>query len=87
MSLYTMAFMGTAPLGSLLAGFMAERVGTQPTVQIAGVGCILASLVFATQFKTLRRMIRPIYRRMGILPELATGIQEASQLTTPPEGK
>jgi MFS family permease len=87
MSLYTMAFMGTAPLGSLLAGFMAERVGPQPVVQIAGIGCVAASLVFATQFKTLRAMIRPIYRRMGILPEVATGIQQASQLATPPEGK
>jgi MFS family permease len=87
MSLYTMAFMGTAPLGSLLAGFIAQRVGTQTTVQLGGIACILASLVFATQFNTLRKMIRPIYRRMGILPEVATGIQEASQLSTPPEGK
>lgn len=87
MSLYTMAFMGTAPLGSLLAGFCAERVGAPLTVRVAGVCCIAASLVFATQFRTLRSLIRPIYRRMGILPEVATGIQEASQLTTPPEGK
>jgi MFS family permease len=87
MSLYTMAFMGTAPLGSLLAGFLADRIGVQATVRFGGIGCIGASLVFATQFQTLRGMIRPIYRRLGILPELATGIQEASQLTTPPEGK
>ena len=87
MSLYVMAFMGTAPLGSLLAGFLADCIGAQLTVRIAGVGCVLASLVFATQFKTLRAMIRPIYRRMGILPEVATGIQQASQLATPPEGK
>jgi MFS family permease len=87
MSLYTMAFMGTAPLGSLLAGYLADRIGPQLTVQIGGIGCIGASLVFATQFHMLRALIRPIYRRMGILPELATGIQEASQLTSPPEGK
>jgi MFS family permease len=87
MSFYTMAFMGAAPLGSLLAGYFADRVGAPLTVRVAGVCCIAASLVFATQFQTLRSLIRPIYRRMGIMPELAVGIQEASQLTTPPEGK
>jgi MFS family permease len=87
MSLYTMAFMGMAPLGSLLAGYFADRVGAPLTVRVAGILCIAASLVFATQFRTLRGMIRPIYRRMGILPEIVTGLQEASQLATPPEGK
>jgi MFS family permease len=87
MSLYTMAFMGTAPLGSLLAGYFADLFGAPTTVRVAGFCCIAASLVFATQFRTLRGLIRPIYRRMGILPEVATGIQEACQLTAPPEGK
>jgi MFS family permease len=87
MSLYTLAFMGTAPLGSLLAGYCADLLGAPLTVRLAGFCSIAASLVFATQFQTLRSLIRPIYRRMGILPELATGIQEASQLATPPEGK
>jgi MFS family permease len=87
MSLYTMAFMGTAPLGSLLAGYFADIVGAPLTVRVAGIGCIAASLVFAMQFRTYRSLIRPIYRRMGILPEVVAGIQEASQLATPPEGK
>jgi MFS family permease len=77
MSLYTMAFMGTAPLGSLLAGYLADQIGAPLTVRFAGVGCIAASLVFATQFRALRSLIRPIYRRMGILPEISVGIEEA----------
>jgi MFS family permease len=87
MSLYTMAFMGTAPLGSLSAGWLADHIGAPLTARLAGLGCITASVIFALQLRTLRSMIRPIYRQMGILPELATGIQEASQLSTPPEGK
>jgi MFS family permease len=87
MSLYTAAFMGMAPLGSLLAGYFGDLAGAPVTVRVAGVCCIGASLVFAVQFRTLRGLIRPIYRRMGILPEVATGIQQASQLTAPPEGK
>src|SRR5262249_45457577 len=74
LSLYTMAFMGTAPLGSLLAGYCADLVGAPVTVRAAGVCCVAASLVFAMQFRTYRSLIRPIYRRMGILPEVATGI-------------
>jgi MFS family permease len=87
MSLYTAAFMGMAPLGSLLAGYSGVLMGAPMTVRVAGFCCIAASLVFAAQFRTVRGLIRPIYRRMGILPEVATGIQEASQLTAPPEGK
>jgi hypothetical protein len=40
---------------------------------------------FATQLKEIRRQIRPIYVDLGILPEVATGIQTASMLQTPPE--
>jgi MFS family permease len=87
MSLYTMSFMGLAPLGSLLAGYLADQMGAPLTVRFAGIGCIAGSVVFAFQFRSLRSLIRPIYRRMGILPEVATGIQEATRLTTPPEGK
>jgi MFS family permease len=87
MSLYTMSFMGMAPLGSLLAGYLADQIGAPLTVRLAGIGCIVGSVIFAFQFRTLRSLVRPIYRRMGILPEVATGIQEATQLTTPPESK
>jgi MFS family permease len=85
MSFYTMAFMGMAPLGSLLAGFLAERLGATLTVSIAGVCCIAAAAVFMTRLRSLRALVRPIYQRIGILPELATGIQAATELSVPPE--
>jgi MFS family permease len=84
MSLYTMAFIGVAPLGSLLLGALADVAGAPMAVMVAGVICIAGSATFAFQFPALRRMVRPIYMRLGILPEVATGLQAASELTNPP---
>ncbi len=47
MSFYTMAFMGMAPFGSLLAGSLASRIGASHTLFIGGVFCVLGSLLFA----------------------------------------
>ena len=47
MSFYTMAFMGVAPLGSLLAGGMAARFGVASTLVISGMCCIIAAVIFA----------------------------------------
>ena len=85
MSFYTMAFMGTAPFGSLLAGSVAERIGAPYTLMLGGLGCILGALWFANSLPALRRDIRPIYVRIGILPEVASGIQNTSEMTVPPE--
>ena len=75
MSYYTMAFMGMAPFGSLLAGSMASAVGAPLSVIMTGAVVILAAAWFATRLPALRREIRPIYREMGILPA-EEGIQQ-----------
>jgi MFS family permease len=85
MSFYTMSFMGMAPLGSLLAGYLASRIGAPHTLMIGGLACALAALVFALRIEELQRMLHPVYRRMGIIPEVASGIQAAVELTAPPE--
>ena len=85
MSFYTMAFMGTAPFGSLLAGSVADRIGTPHTLRCGGIICILGALWLATTLSDLRRDVRPIYERIGILPEVATGIQHSTELSIPPE--
>ena len=69
MSLYTMAFMGIAPFGSLLAGGLAHSLGAPLTLLIGGVACIGAALVFASQLPMLREMVHPIYVKMGLLSE------------------
>lgn len=79
MSLYTMALMGTAPFGSLLAGWMAKLLGTPWTIFIGGAACLIGALVFYKKLPTLKKIVRPVYVRMGIIPEVATGIQTASE--------
>lgn len=85
MSFYTMAFMGTAPFGSLLAGSVADKIGAPYTLLFGGLGCILGALWFATSLPALRRDVRPIYVKIGILPEMAAGLQNTSELSVPPE--
>jgi MFS family permease len=84
MSLYAMAFMGMGPLGSLLAGSLASKIGAPYTLLVGGSFCILGSLLFARKLPVLRKAVRPIYVKMGIIPEVATGIRTATVLTTPP---
>jgi MFS family permease len=84
MSFYTMAFMGTTPFGSLLAGSVAEKIGAPYTLFFGGVGCVLGALWFAKTLPDLRRDVRPIYVKIGILPEMAEGIQQTSELSVPP---
>jgi MFS family permease len=68
MSYYTMAFVGMAPFGSLLAGSMASSIGAPLTVILNGGVVLLAAAWFVTQFPALRRTVRPIYRELGIIP-------------------
>jgi MFS family permease len=85
MSLFAMAYFGTVPFGSLLAGVLATRLGAENTILAGGVACVAAALVFHRGLPELRRRLRPIYVRMGILPELAEGVLMTPSLTPPPE--
>jgi MFS family permease len=85
MSFYTMAFIGMSPFGSLLAGLLASKIGAPHTLLICGAFCILGSFLFSRSLPRLREMVRPIYVRMGIIPEVAKGIQTATELTIPPK--
>lgn len=79
MSFYTMALMGTAPFGSLLAGWMAKAIGTPWTIFIGGTVCLMGALSFYRRLPGLKEQVRPVYVRMGILPEVAEGIRSASE--------
>jgi len=68
MSLYTMAFVGMMPFGNLLAGALAHAIGTPWTLRIGGGCCLAGGLLFAGRLRTLRPLVRPIYRQKGILP-------------------
>ncbi|MBY0528242.1 MAG: MFS transporter [Gemmataceae bacterium] len=85
MSFYSMAFLGMAPFGSLFAGSLAGLVGAPTTVLIGGIACLAGAGLFASRLPQLRERVRPIYARLGILPQIASGLQAAAELTRPPE--
>jgi MFS family permease len=85
MSLYATAFMGMAPIGSMLASSVAELIGVNYTLAACGLLCGLSIIPFAMKLGKLRQMVWPVYQRLGIVPEIATGLQAASTLTAPPE--
>ena len=68
MAFYAMAFMGTAPIGSLFAGALAARIGAPWTVVVGGIACLIGGLWFARRLPALREIVRPIYVTRGIIP-------------------
>jgi MFS-type transporter involved in bile tolerance (Atg22 family) len=58
MSLYAMAFMGTASFGSLLAGSLAKVVGVPYTFLIEGFCCIFGGLIFFSKLPQMSEAIR-----------------------------
>ncbi len=66
MSLYTVAFLGISPLGSLLAGMLADRIGAANTVLGGGIACLLAAVYLLRSLALMRAHMRPIYAKLGI---------------------
>jgi MFS family permease len=76
MALYSMMFMGMAPLGSLLAGTVANHLGAPMTVALGGSACLLAAVAFG--FALPR--IRPHARRLIVAQQAEAGLP-AQQIT------
>lgn len=74
MSLYSMSFMGMAPFGSLLAGALSGHFGVPATLFMGGACALVAGLVFGGYLPSLREFIRPIYIRVGIIPDGASSL-------------
>ncbi|HXV77707.1 MAG TPA: MFS transporter [Candidatus Polarisedimenticolaceae bacterium] len=52
---YMLAFMGMAPIGSLLAGVLASEIGVRATVRIGGLVCLATGGVLAVRLPSSRR--------------------------------
>jgi MFS family permease len=76
MALYSMMFMGMAPLGSLLAGTVANHLGAPMTVALGGAACLLGAVAFG--FALPR--IRPHARRLIVAQQAEAGLP-AQQIT------
>jgi MFS family permease len=85
MSLFTMAFFGMAPFGSLAAGWLGDRIGAASTVRWGGVATLVGVALFARKLPELRRLVRPIYVRLGILPDIAEGLSQTAELSRLPK--
>jgi len=68
MSFYALAIMGTAPFGSLLAGSLAKIIGTPYTILIGGISCVVGAFVFYRKLPELKRIVHPVYVKMGLIP-------------------
>lgn len=67
MAFFTMAFFGMAPLGSLLAGVAADRIGAPSTIMLGGMVCVAGAIWLYARLPMLRDQVRPIYAERGIL--------------------
>lgn len=68
MAFYVMAFLGTAPIGSLLAGIVAARIGSEYTILFGGSASVLVGIWFASMLPRLRAQMHPIYVTRGVMP-------------------
>ena len=67
MGLFSMAFLGMFPLGSLAGGALAEIIGAPATLAIGGAICTLAALLLWRRMPALRAELRPIYQKLKII--------------------
>ena len=67
MSLYTMAFRGMVPFGSLLGGSLASKIGAPNTVLMGGASCVLGAILFARALPSITEMVQSVYAKKGIV--------------------
>ncbi|HXR09871.1 MAG TPA: MFS transporter, partial [Candidatus Acidoferrales bacterium] len=67
MSLYAMMFLGMSPLGSLLAGAVADRIGAPVTVAIGGLASCAGGLAFARKWPSMRGPARDLIAAQGMM--------------------
>jgi hypothetical protein len=83
MSFFMIGVMGLAPFGSLAAGALADRIGITETLVLVGIISIIGAGLFTLKIPAIRPLVREIYRRKGIIPEVAAGLNEAARLAPP----
>ncbi|MBI5359566.1 MAG: MFS transporter [Planctomycetes bacterium] len=57
MAFYTMAFMGMAPFGSLIAGVLAGTIGAPNTLMFGGAFCVIGALLFLRKLPALKEQV------------------------------
>src|SRR6266852_5862316 len=70
MSVYAMMFLGMMPLGSLLAGKIAEIFGAPITVAIGGAASVIGGAVFYRRWPAMRAPARELVAAQGMMPPI-----------------
>jgi MFS family permease len=78
MSFYAMAFRGMSPFGSLIGGGLGGWIGAPLTLIIGGAACLSSAFFYMSKLPIIRPLVKPIYESLGILPQLAKGVQQAT---------
>jgi MFS family permease len=77
MAIYSMMFMGMAPIGALLSGVLAHVMSAPATVALGGSFCILAALIFGVRLPVLRTTARQLIMAQGM-----AGGEPSEQMTS-----
>jgi MFS family permease len=67
MALYSMMFIGMAPIGALLGGAVASTIGAPWTVAIGGSTCLAGGILFARRLPKIRGEARALIQAQGML--------------------
>ena len=80
MSVFTMAFFGVPPIGSILQGWISSYVGLPVVTACCGVVCVVSFAVFESRRKKISMQARQIYAQKGlIMPEMARALQSSAR--------
>ena len=66
MAVYSMMFLGMSPIGALLSGTVADRIGAPWTVAIGGIGAIVGGAIFARNLPKIRVQARELIIAQGL---------------------
>ena len=78
MAVYSMMFMGMAPIGALLGGALSDRLGARLTVAIGGLASLAGAWWFAVQLPKIR-----VEARQLIIAQAMAGGEPAEEMTGP----
>jgi len=78
MAVYSMMFMGMAPLGALLGGALSDRLGAPLTIVIGGFASVAGGVWFATRLPKIR-----VEARRLILAQQMAGGAPAEEMSAP----